>query len=45
MKCVEDKKYRDAFKKHYTELLKKMNSEDKKSSSDKAVDAVLSMIK
>ena len=45
IKVITDKKCRDEYKKNYVEFFKKMNFGDKKSSSEKAVDAILSILK
>ncbi len=45
IKVITDKKCRDEYKKNYVEFFNKMNFGDKKSSSEKAVDAILSILK
>ncbi len=45
IKVITDKKCKESYKKNYAELFKKLNLGDGKSSSDKAVDAVLSVLK
>ncbi|MCR5506640.1 MAG: lipid-A-disaccharide synthase [bacterium] len=45
MKAITNKKYRESQMKNFDLFLKKMNFNDKKSPSDRAVDAILSILK
>ena len=45
MKAITNKKYRESQMKNYDDVLKKMNFGSKKSPSDRAADAILSILK